>query len=117
MEEDDIWIGDTGASAHLKKSMKGVEVNKKNGIRAVISASGALKVECEGSFRCQHVHKDGKEGMKMNIQNIKVAPNSSVNLFSITKAMKDGWELKGKGPGMSLTKGNAVLTFDIEVKT
>ena len=50
LDKDDISIGDTGASSHLKKSMNGVHVEKKFGIRDIKSASGALSVKCEGSF-------------------------------------------------------------------
>lgn len=117
LDDDEIWIGDTGATTHLKKSMKNVEVTTKTGVQSVSVANGGMNVKCEGNFRCKQVNKNGAVGIQMCLQEIKVAPDSTVNLFSITKAMKDGWKLTEGNPGLVLTKGDASIKFDIEVRT
>ena len=56
---EDLWIGDSGASSHLIGSEKGV-FNKKMIEGSVNTANGEkMKIKCEGKVNVSHITKTG----------------------------------------------------------
>lgn len=52
------------------------------------------------------------------IKNVTYVPNSTYNVFSLTKMMIAGWELIGKSGHLAIKKGNHPLVFkDIKIVT
>jgi hypothetical protein len=51
------------------------------------------------------------------ISEVKYLPDLCANLFSMNKALKDGFKLSNEGENISLTKGSASITFDSIIKS
>jgi hypothetical protein len=94
-----------------------------------------------GMFDCKNIHsyvrigdgktlkatKIGKKKLRVLQQdgtfkdivldNVKLIPGLYVNLFSITKAMENGWNLSNKGLELRLFKNYQLIKFDKTYKT
>jgi hypothetical protein len=64
-----------------------------------------------GSLRHRVVQLDGST-LDIIINEDKYVPNLCANLFSISKAIKNGFKLSNNGTSICLTKGSASITFD-----
>jgi hypothetical protein len=53
----------------------------------------------------------------VTLKEVKYAPELWVNLFSISKALKNGFDFSNKGLMISLKKGSVSVTFDRVIKT
>jgi hypothetical protein len=73
----------------------------------------AIKV---GSFK-RHVIQLNGSSVNVTLREIKYVPEFWVNLFSISKALKNGFNLSNKGLMISLKKGSVSVTFDRVIKT
>ena len=54
---------------------------------------------------------------KATLKNVQYNPKSNFNLFSIGKAIKEGWKLSGDQEGLVIMKESAKLVFDIKIMT
>ena len=92
-EEDDLWIGDSGASSHMMGSEEHV-FNKKLITGSVRTANGAhMKMLCEGDINVDVITKDGD--VTSGTLKVKVIPGMKQELFSFTQAMMGGWSMQG----------------------
>ena len=62
-------------------------------------------------------NKFGKEQLKATLKDVQYNSKSNFNLFSIGKAIKEGWKLSGNQEGLVLVKDGAKLAFDIKIRT
>ena len=88
-EEEDLWIGDSGASSHMMGSKEHV-FNKKLISGSVRTANGAhMKMLCEGHINVDVITKNGDvtSGTLM----VKVIPGMKQKLFSFTQTKLGGW--------------------------
>ena len=53
--------------------------------------------------------------MKATLNYVQYNPKSNFNLFSVGKAIKEGWKLSGNKEDLVLIKGNPKLVFDIKI--
>ena len=84
-EEEDLWIGDSGASSHMMGSEEHV-FNKKLTTGSVRTANGAhMKMLCEGDINVDVITKDGD--VTSGTLKVKVIPGMKQKLFSFTQAM------------------------------
>jgi hypothetical protein len=60
----------------------------------------AIKV---GSLKCHVIQRNGSS-VNMTLKEVKYVPELWVNLFSISKALKKGFDLSNKGLMMSLKR-------------
>lgn len=60
---------------------------------------------------------DGKDVAKLTISGINHVPGARFNLFSGPYAVSQGWKFFGDSSGVTLTKGQAVLKFDLLIPT
>jgi hypothetical protein len=67
-------------------------------------------------LRCGILQKNG-EKLIVTLENVKYIPESWINLFSIGKALKNGFNLSNDGEIIKLSKGNVTFTFDKVVRT
>jgi hypothetical protein len=112
----DIWICDSGASGHYSMSIDGMfnilDIDEKvtvgNGEKMV-----ATKV---GSLRRRVIQVDGST-LGIVINDVKFLPELCANLFSVNKALENGFKLSNKHENISLTKGSASITFDRIIKS
>ena len=89
-----IFIGDSAATSHMTSNKLGVynllSINGSvligNGQRISCTHKGKLDVICK--------HKD--ESMAREAWDVKIVPQLNHDLFSFTKAMKEGWQMNGR---------------------
>ena len=92
-EEEDLWIGDSGASSHMMGSDKHV-FNKKLISGSMRTANGAhMKMLCEGEINVDVISKNGD--VTSGTLRVKVIPGMKQKLFSFTQAMLGGWSMQG----------------------
>ena len=92
-EEEDLWIGDSGASTHMMGSEEHV-FNKKLITGSVRTANGAhMKMLCEGDINVDVITKNGD--VTSGTLRVKVIPGMKQKLFSFTHAMMGGWTMQG----------------------
>ena len=107
--EKNIFIGDSAATSHMTSRKLDVYdlVMIGNGKSISCTHKGKLDVICK--------HKDGS--MARETWEVKIVPELNHDLFSFTKAMKDGWQMNGRwkegGLMIELFKtGRASMKFD-----
>ena len=92
-EEEDLWIGDSGASSHMMGSEEH-EFNKKLISGSVRTANCAhMKLLCEGDMNVDVITKNCD--MTSGTLRVKVIPGMKQRLFSFTQARLDGWSMQG----------------------
>jgi hypothetical protein len=71
-----------------------------------------------GDIPCEIMDKYGNPLKTCVIKDVALTKSSPFNLFSLTKMMKQGWTLGGdQETGITLSKGDQKLTFDIPIET
>ena len=82
VEEEDLWIGDSGASNHMMGSEEHV-FNKKLISGSMRTANGAhMKMLCEGDMNVDAITKNGD--VTSDMLRVKVIPGMKQKLFSFT---------------------------------
>ena len=89
-----IFIGDSAATSHMTSS--------KMGVYNLVPINGSVMIWNGKSISCTHKgkldiickHKDGS--IARETWDVKIVPELNHDLFSFTKAMKDGWQMNGR---------------------
>ena len=89
----DIFIGDSAATSHM--------TNNKTGVYDLKPIRGSVMIGNGESISCTHKgkldvickHKDGSTAK--HTWEVKIVPQLNHDLFSFTKAMKEGWQMHG----------------------
>ena len=84
-----IFIGDSAATSHM--------TSNKMGVNNLIPINGSVIIGNGQGISCTHKgqldvickHKDGS--MAKETWDVKIVPQLNHDLFSFTKAMKEGW--------------------------
>ena len=87
----DIFIGDSAATSHM--------MNNKTGVYNLTPIRGSVMIENGESISCTHKgkldvickHRDGS--MARETWDMKIVPQLKHDLFSFTKATKEGWQM------------------------
>ena len=91
---NDIFIGDSAATSHM--------TNNKTGVYDLTPIRGSVMIGNRESISCTHKgkldvickHKDGSTARQT--WEVKIVPQLNHDLFSFTKAMKEGWQMNGR---------------------
>ena len=91
---NDIFIGDSAATSHM--------TNSKTGVYDLTPIRGSVMIGNGESISCTHKgkldvickHKDGSTARQT--WEVKIVPQLNHDLFSFTKAMKEGWQMNGR---------------------
>ena len=75
-----------------------------------------LKATKIGKMRLEVMQRDGSTQIVM-LKDVQYVPDLALNLFSITKALDNGWTISNKGIFVSLTKQKVKITFDKVFRT
>jgi hypothetical protein len=114
--DHEIWIGDSGASCHYCNDNEGlyeyITISKK----ITVGNGNVMIAKKVGKLRSGILQKNGEKLIVM-LENVNYVPELWINLFSIGKSLKDGFNLSNYGKIIMLLKGNVTLTFDKVVKT
>ena len=89
-----IFIGDSAATSH--------RTSNKMGVYNLVPIKGSVMIGNGKSISCTHKrkldvickHKDGS--IARETWDVKIVPELNHDLFSFTKAMKDGWQMNGR---------------------
>ena len=91
-EEEDLWIGDSGASSHMMGSEEHV-FNKKLISGSMRTANSAhMKMLREGHTNVDVITKNGD--ITSGTLRVKVIPGIKQRLFSFKQAMMGGWAMQ-----------------------
>ena len=90
----DIFIGDSAATSHM--------TNNKTGVYDLTPIRGFVRIGNGESISCTHKgkldvifkHRDGS--MARETWDVKIVPQLNHDVFSITKAMKEGLQMNGR---------------------
>ena len=88
------FIGDSAATSHM--------MSNKLGVYNLVPINGSAMIGNGQSISCTHkekldvicMHKD--ESMPRETCDVKIVPQINHDLFSFTKAMKEGWQMNGR---------------------
>ena len=91
---ENIFIGDSAATSHM--------TSNKLGVYNLVPINGSVMIGNGQCISCTHKgkldvickHKD--ESMARETWDVKIVRQLNHDLFSITKAMKDGWQMNGR---------------------
>ena len=89
------WIGDTGATSHMTNNNKGLTNVQIVNERIKMGNGKFMVATKKGMLPCTIKQSNGKN-VNCSLE-VKVIPEIWCNLFSITAAMKKGFELSSKG--------------------
>ena len=89
-----LFMGDSAATSHM--------TSRKLGVYDLVPINGSVMIGNGKSISCTHKgklhvickHKDGS--MTRETWDVKIVPELNHDLFSFTKAMKDGWQMNGR---------------------
>ena len=90
----DIFIGDSAATSHMTNNKTGVY--DLNPIRGSVMIGNGESISCthKGKLDVICKHKDGSTAK--HTWEVKIVPQLNHDLFSFTKAMKEGWQMHGR---------------------
>ena len=91
---ENIFIGDSAATSHM--------TSNKMGVYNLVPINGSVMIGNGESISCTHKgkldvickHKDGS--IARETWDVKIVPELNHDLFSFTKAMKEGWQMNGR---------------------
>jgi hypothetical protein len=75
------------------------------------------KIENIGKLRGTFCDKFGSKVIDITLDKVHYVPNQAINLFSLTKAMQNGWTVHGNDDGISISKGDLKINFDRKIQT
>ena len=114
----EMWIGDTGATCHVKSSTEGMyELEKWDNIK-IDTANGSTSVTYIGKYKGDVLCADRKI-KKIVMKDAKVVPGLMKNLFSLSTVMRNDWDLltetRNNVKVLKIKKGNVEYEFDRKV--
>jgi hypothetical protein len=69
-----------------------------------------------GDLKCKVIQLDGSS-LDVTLYEVKYVPELWMNLFSLNKALKNGYTLSKKEMSICLSKGPGLVTFDRVIRT
>ena len=111
MKENNIWIGDTGASCHMTNSLEGLSDLKKASFEVTMGDGKSMITTQVGKWTGVAIQKDGK-AKPITLNKVAYVPKLCVNLFSITQVMKLGATLLSTALSICIQKGEVKIVFD-----
>ena len=112
-----MWIGDTGASCHMSNNDVGLFETRKGSGGIKVGSGKILKIEKVGKLRAKVFSKQGADQIIV-LKDVHYVPELYCNLFSITKALDEGFALSGgQNQPLTLRKNNVTIKFDCEIKS
>ena len=89
-----IFIGDSAATSHMTNNKTGVSDHTL--IRGSVMIGNGESITCthKGKLDVIYMHRDGSTAREM--WEVNIVPQLNHDLFSFTKAMKEGWQMNGR---------------------
>ena len=118
LQSTNIWVGDSEASVHcVNDRCRGSNIHEDSGTGTLGAHGEATTASSIMDTAATWCNTFGKEQLKAKLQDVQYNPKSNFNLFSIKKAITEGWKLSGNQEGLILTESSLNLVFDIKITT
>jgi hypothetical protein len=112
----DIWICDSGACGHYCQSVEGL-TNVKEINKSTTNGDGkSLRATKLGDLKCEVNQIDGRK-FTVTLLDVKYVPDLYISLFSLNKALKNGFKFSNEVIPICLIKGLTTLMFHRIIKT
>jgi hypothetical protein len=119
LSRKDVLVADTGASCHVFTTpdwlVNVVPNDEMRGIR--VGGQKVIQHQGIGDLPITFMTKDGKPGASVTLKNVKIAEGFGFNLFSLTRAMSLGWNIRSNDMTIVVSHGDVEIVFDIAVET
>lgn len=99
-EDDQNWYFDSGASGHFTKTEELLENSRKCGGKVVAANKGAMNVVAKGTVKIYP--ECCPEDSPIEMHDVQVIPELSVNLISVNQIVKRGHEVKFSMDGVQV---------------
>ena len=114
--DDTLMVLDTGATAHVSKTLSGFIANRRQLSSEIFGNHGEATPIIKLFDKAGILHnKINKPVSRLVLRGVNYAPASSFNLFAVSQSMKKGWKLYGNFNGFVLTRGASEIRFDIHI--
>ena len=113
---ENMWVADSGASTHMGNVDDGMTDVEEISEPINVSNGNDVRATKKGTLHLTAHQLDGTT-MDLKMEGYKYAPGFSVCLFSLTKAIENGWSLSNRGQVITLQKGKNIIKFDRIHKT
>lgn len=120
ISDPNVFVADTGASAHSTSHLNGLfDLEEPEPGATVVGANGKHeKVEKIAKLHGTICSKTGDKLMGTLLKNVQYVPTQGFNLFSLTKAMNEGWRLASDNKkNIIIHKGKHKIVFDLKIPT
>jgi hypothetical protein len=111
-----LWPADSGTSCHMTFNEDGMFDCREVSSHIKIGNSQTAMATKIGKKRVQVVSQDGTV-REFVLEECKLILDFWVNLFSLMKSMRKGWNLTNKGLRFVLTRESQSIVFDQVIKT
>jgi hypothetical protein len=117
--DEEIWIGDSGATSHLTFSSHGlVNARKARQGESMIMGNGSnTPAVTVGDIIGTISDTKGADKGRLMLSEVTHSPQAKFNLLSIPALMKKGWILSGTKKALILEKNKKKVVFDIVINT
>ena len=119
LDDENIWVGDTGASCHSTSHKVGmidcVQADKGDSMTA--QSGGEIIPDLIGNIPGTVHDKEGNPVGPAVLKEVMYNSGTNFNLFSIPRMLSLGWNLKGDKDALVITKDGMELRFDIKITT
>jgi hypothetical protein len=112
---DDNWICDSGVCGHDCKSDKGLFDVKGIDEKITVENGESIMAIKVGSLK-RHIIQLHSSSVVMTLKEVKYVPELWVSLFSISKELKNRFDLSNKLLMIILKKGSVYFIFDRVIK-
>jgi hypothetical protein len=110
------WIVDSRAWTHMGNSNEGMTDVKVINSPVQIGNRTTLHATKTGRKHLMVISKDGSK-LNMVLQDYKYVPDFWVNLFALTKCLKNNWNIRNEGLVLHLRKCMSKICFDQVIPT
>jgi hypothetical protein len=111
-----MWIADTGATSHVKKSKVGGKNHRNLTVKMRGFVGESINPNLEMDISVTYMCENGDE-IEAELQDVQVNKMFNFNLFSVTRMLQRGYKLYGDAKAISLEKGNHKFVFDSVICT
>ena len=91
---NDIFIGDSAATSHMTNNKTGVY--DLTLIRCSVMIGNSESISCTHKGKLDVICKQRDESTAREMWEVKIVPQLNHDLFSFTKAVKEGWQMNGR---------------------
>ena len=118
LNDDNVWVFDTGASNHFTKSNAGA-TNIRSSVKMSQGMTGNAVSNELMDLRLTQYSKSGVRGHTVTLTDVCYNRKFKYNLFSPSRLLSKGWKMKGDGDSITMTSEceSYKFVFDIVIRT